>query len=242
MIEQHGMLTPVKKESVVQQVINKITDAIIAGELKPGDQLPTEMELISAFHVSRNSVREAIRTLAAYGVVEVRRPEGTFICRGFSNKMINPLLYQIILQKEDSYKDLLGLREIVESGVARLILVQGMTQEESEKLERLNTELVEKIHAESYDVLEISEADMALHRAVAETAHNSLVSMIHEVVANLTSESRYRTIQKVFELDDREYLVKTHRMLLDALNKKPGSDVEEALHYSYFYWKDAYKW
>lgn len=79
-----------KNESLVQRIINKITDSIVAGELKPGDKLPTEMELIAAFGVSRNTVREAIRTLIAYGVVEIRRPEGTFICDGFSNKMINP--------------------------------------------------------------------------------------------------------------------------------------------------------
>ena len=68
-------MTPIKNESLVQRIINKITDSIIAGELKPGDKLPTEMELIAAFQVSRNTVREAIRTLIAYGVVEIRRPE-----------------------------------------------------------------------------------------------------------------------------------------------------------------------
>ena len=72
-------MTPIKNESLVQRIINKITDSIIAGELKPGDKLPTEMELIAAFQVSRNTVREAIRTLIAYGVVEIRRPEGTFV-------------------------------------------------------------------------------------------------------------------------------------------------------------------
>ena len=39
-----------------------------------------------------------------------------------------------------------------------------------------------------------------------------------------------------------EYLVRTHRMALDALEKKPGSDVDEALRYSYYYWKDSYNW
>ena len=69
---------------------------------------------------------------------------------------------------------------------------------------------------------------MAFHKAIAETTHNSLVVMIHDFVADLTSESRHRTIEKVFEENDREYLVRTHRMALDALEKKPGSDVDEA--------------
>ena len=148
-------MTPIKNESLVQRIINKITDSIIAGELKPGDKLPTEMELIAAFQVSRNTVREAIRTLIAYGVVEIRRPEGTFVCDGFSNKMINPLLYRIILQKEDSYKDLLGLRQIIESGIYRLILAQGLSDEEVEQLESINAELETKLRREDYDIEDI---------------------------------------------------------------------------------------
>lgn len=242
MSEPHSLMTSIKNESLVQRIINKITDSIIAGGLKPGDKLPTEMELISVFGVSRNTVREAIRTLIAYGVVEIRRPEGTFICDGFSNKMINPLLYRIILQKEDSYKDLLGLRQIIESGIYRLILAQGLTDEEVEHLEQINAELDRKLRLENYDIEDISDTDMAFHKAIAETTHNSLVVMIHDFVADLTSESRHRTIEKVFEENDREYLIRTHRMALDALEKKPGSDVDEALRYSYYYWKDSYNW
>lgn len=236
MSEPRGLMTSIKNESLVQRIINKITDSIVAGELKPGDKLPTEMELIAAFGVSRNTVREAIRTLIAYGVVEIRRPEGTFICDGFSNKMINPILYRIILQKEDSYKDLLGLRQIIESGIYHLILAQGLTDEEVENLEQINTELEQKLRMDDYDVDDISETDMMLHKAIAETTHNSLVVMIHDFVLDLTSESRRRTIEKVFAENDREYLIRTHRMALDALEKKPGSDVDEVLRYSYYYW------
>ena len=119
---------------------------------------------------------------------------------------------------------------------------QGLTDEEVENLEQINTELEQKLRMDDYDVDDISETDMMLHKAIAETTHNSLVVMIHDFVADLTSESRHRTIEKVFEENDREYLVRTHRMALDALEKKPGSDVDEALRYSYYYWKDSYNW
>ena len=86
-MNEKQFMAPIKSESLVQEVINRITEAIISGDLAPGDQLPTELELMS-IGVSSNTVREAIRTLIAYGVVEIRRPEGTFVCDGFSNKMI----------------------------------------------------------------------------------------------------------------------------------------------------------
>ena len=86
-------LSPINSQSVVQSVIDRITEGIIEGELKPGDQIPTEHELSSLLNVSRNTVREAIRILIAYGVLEVRRAEGTFVCDGFSTKMLNPAIY-----------------------------------------------------------------------------------------------------------------------------------------------------
>ena len=69
-----------RKESVVQSVINRLTDAIKSGELKPGDKVPPEIELAEALGVARSSLREAIKILSYLGVLESKRSEGTFIC------------------------------------------------------------------------------------------------------------------------------------------------------------------
>ena len=69
-------LKPISTKSVVQQVIDRLTDAMLHKELRPGDKIPTEMELSESFGIGRNSVREAIKILVSYGVLEIRRPEG----------------------------------------------------------------------------------------------------------------------------------------------------------------------
>ena len=66
-------------KSVVEQIVDNITNAIINGELKPGDKIPTENELCTSMGVGRNSVREAIKILGAYGVINIKRAEGTFV-------------------------------------------------------------------------------------------------------------------------------------------------------------------
>lgn len=241
MKSEKRLLTPIRKESVVQQVINKITDAIISGELKPGDRLPTEMEMVSAFHVGRNTVREAVRTLEAYGVVEIRRPEGTFVCSGFSEKMINPMLYSIILQKDDSYRDLIGLRQLIETGILKLVRQQGLTDDENRELDRRYAELVRRINAEPHNVTDVAEADMYLHEAFAEATHNQLVIMIHNVVAELTRESRYRTIQMAYENNDKEQLIRTHKEQIDVLRGEGSVTLDEAVRNSYIYWKNSIK-
>lgn len=234
------MLTPVNNESVVQQVINKITEAIIAGELKPGDKLPPELKLIETLQVSRNSLRAALQALRSIGVLEVRRPEGTFVCGNFTPQMINPMLYKIILHQEDSYKDLIGLREMIDMGVSRLVIKQGLTPEEQDRLEDCYALLVKELEREDYSIERIADADLRFHEAIAEATHNSLTMMINKFLLNITEDGRYRTIKTICQCNDREYLIRNHRMHLDALEQKPGSDIDEALEFSYYYWKRAY--
>ncbi len=242
MEKQGKLLSPVNNESVVQQAINKITDAIIAGELKPGDRLPSELELMSVLRISRNSLRSALQTLRAYGVLEVRRPEGTFVCETCSPQVLNPMLYSALLGRADSFKNLVGLREIVDMGVSKLVIAKGLSEEETQHLEQLNDELVEKLHAEPYDVEAVSEADLNLHNAIAQATDNPLAVALNDFLLNVTKESRIRVIRKVHEENDVDYLVKTHRMHLDALEKKEGITIEEALAFSTIYWKDSYNW
>lgn len=241
MNEKH-LKTPIKNESLVQTVINRITDAIISGELKPGDKLPTEIELMGTLGVSRNTVREAIRTLIAFGVVEIRRPEGTFVCNNSSPKILNPLLYKTILAGGSSHNYILDLRQVVEVGITQLIRERGLDDADREKLEQLHTEYAYELRREDYDIDRILSKDLEFHKAVATATHNPFITMIHDFVADVSTESRYRTIARVIDVNDREYLIKVHRMTLDSLENKPGVDVNEAIKFSYYYWKDSYNW
>ena len=63
-----------------QRLSEKIQDAIEKGGLKVGDKLPPERALAETFGVSRNSVREAIRTLSEQGILKSRHGDGTYIC------------------------------------------------------------------------------------------------------------------------------------------------------------------
>jgi GntR family transcriptional repressor for pyruvate dehydrogenase complex len=75
----NSLIATVKKDSVVLMVIERIKEALIHRELKPGDYLPSETELTKNLGVGKSSVREAIKMLQAMGVLEVRRGQGTMI-------------------------------------------------------------------------------------------------------------------------------------------------------------------
>jgi GntR family transcriptional regulator, transcriptional repressor for pyruvate dehydrogenase complex len=54
-------------------------DRITSGELKPGDQLPTEVQMQHVFGVSRTTVRRAVAELSHEGLVEARAPFGVYV-------------------------------------------------------------------------------------------------------------------------------------------------------------------
>ena len=134
MSQNISYLKKLNNESVVQRVINCLTDAMINKELRPGDKIPTELELSETLGVGRNSIREAIKILVYLGVLEIRRAEGTFVCEGFTESMIDPMIYGIILDKTDSYDNLMELREMMEAGVVRLAMAK-YTEEDMQNLE-----------------------------------------------------------------------------------------------------------
>jgi len=77
-------LGPVRRQRVFEQICDEIRLRMAAGELRPGDKLPSERELSSSFGVSRSAVREALRSLEITGVVRLQKgvKGGAFVLRG----------------------------------------------------------------------------------------------------------------------------------------------------------------
>ena len=91
-----------KEYTVVQQAMEQIRNLIVAGQYKPGDRLPTEMELASRFGISRSSLREAIKLFNYLGVLESRVAKGTFICEK-SNISGEAISLAAMLGEKNSY-------------------------------------------------------------------------------------------------------------------------------------------
>lgn len=233
MTEQAGYLKSLKSESVVQRVINCLTDAMVNKELKPGDKLPTEPELAAAFGVARTSVREATKILTYMGVLESRRSEGTFVSSGFQESMIDPMVYGIILNQGEDFQSLIELRELTEVGILRLAIKKQSP--EGLELIRQRLEEFEAAATRGDDVLEaVFQADNNFHDAVSALCQNSLVDKINRVVRMLTYAVRHETVETMLTTGRVHELIQAHWRIYEVLSSKTEEGLEEIIHNTYF--------
>ena len=172
---------PVGGQSVVNKIVDNITNAIINGELNPGDKIPTEAELSDSMGVGRNSVREAIKVLEAYGVVHIKRAEGTFVSQEYDSRMIYPVLYGIILQK-DSTSQIVELRKVIDVGLLQLAVdklkSKSLEQTQMEAIEKAMEELEYQAHMEKPQARSLYEADVQFHMAIVGITENVMLQSI----------------------------------------------------------------
>ena len=135
--------------------------------LTVGDKLPTERELCERFAISRNTVREAMRMLKAYGIVDVRPKVGATIVDHRMNRAFDIFSFNVADVSRKTFDDIQGFRELIETGTA-LNIFEAATPEAIAKLRALNQQMVA-----ARSIVEASEFDLQFHtELIALTATN----------------------------------------------------------------------
>ena len=214
---------PVGGQSVVNKIVDNITNAIINGELNPGDKIPTEAELSESMGVGRNSVREAIKVLEAYGVVHIKRAEGTFVSQEYDSRMIYPVLYGIILQK-DSTSQIVELRKVIDVGLLQLAVdklkSKSLEQTQMEAIEKAMEELEYQAYMEKPQARSLYEADVQFHMAIVGITENVMLQSICSYVDKITRRSRMATIDRIFLDGEVENFLDLHRRIVKLLQDR----------------------
>lgn len=208
-------LKPIGQKSVVWNIIDQLTEAMIQGKLKPGDQIPTEAELAEGMQVSRNSLREAIKTLVAFGILEIRKAKGTFIRSGITRQMMNPMIYGIMFSQTGSYRQLREFRQMVEISALRLA-VRHKTPEKLNELNAAFEELLESLSRKVPPLNEVMEKDAAFHMAIVKISDNLLLQEVTRLLETLTFSKRREVTQNLL-YNNRQYLLDSHTSIYHAV-------------------------
>jgi len=223
-------MKPIDNNSVVDKVVKQITDAIFQGELKPGDKIPTELELIETLQVGRNSVREAIKMLLALGILEIRRGDGTYITESIQPSVLDPLIYSVILQ-QSSKLEILELRETLEVDILELAIDKA-TKEDINKLKKLLDEADKAFSNNDYQRL--TEMDLEFHFVLIEIADNQLLGRITKGIMQLFFSSIKKTLENK-ELVDKEYN-RNHKDILSLIINKDKNNIKKVIKKSLEDW------
>ncbi|MFD4421204.1 FadR/GntR family transcriptional regulator [Agromyces sp. NPDC058484] len=163
---------PRKRESVTDQ----IKALILAEGLRPGDLMPTEAEICARLEVSRSSVREAMRMLAALDIVEVRHGHGTYVGQLSLAPLVEGLVFRGVVDQDDSVaalREVVEVREALDLAVAAQVTTVLAGVRDSE-LERLVAAMAEKgARGEAF-----AEDDLAFHTRLLGYLDNALVGQL----------------------------------------------------------------
>lgn len=198
-------------------VVNSVKDAIHAGKLHEGDRLPKEADMAKELGVGRSSLREGMKILAAYGVIESRQGEGTFVvdhtARNFSE-----FLGFFSTPKNDIY--FLELRRVIEIGNIMLIY-DKLGPQDFDKLKQLVVILHEKHSQEEY-----INAELQFHNYLLSFSGNPMLKQLSEMLMAM----RVSLVKRIFQHDDViESAYQAHKRILKALEMRDKEECIDAI-------------
>jgi GntR family transcriptional repressor for pyruvate dehydrogenase complex len=175
----------ISHKTLGQEVMAQLLDLILKGHLKPGDQLPTQSQLTEQLQVGRSTVREALKGLAAMGLVEMKAGRGTFVKQMMPRTVISPELQALSMHRALT-EHIWEAREILEPEIVALA-VQRATEGDLSAIHDIMTEAEEAFkHGEPVDQL-----SPGFHLAIARASHSEvLVIFIESILSVLVHKEK----------------------------------------------------
>lgn len=217
---------PIENQGVTTAVIQRIRSALLRGELKPGDKLPSELDLAKSLGVARPSVREALKILESLGVLEIRRGSGTLVSDGSSPKVIDPLLFSLLLDRGSAYH-ILELRRMFETAYTQLA-AENRDESDLQKMD----EAIRQLEEAASRGEQTGALDLAFHRIVLEATKNPLVIKIGLTILELLSHS----IDDAIRVNPQKG-ISDHKKIREAIAKRDLQEVREVVQDSFSHWQ-----
>ena len=181
-------------------------------------------------------MREAVKKLQAYGILYIKRADGTFVSENYNQKMLDPMLYSIILQK-NSWRDFVELRAAIDIGTLNVILIRQDAPAFLPELYHTFGALSAELHSAVPSVERTLELDSQFHTRIADAAQNPMLSTITEYITRLTLPSRLESTRRVVESGDIEHFVDLHRRLLTVIERRQTEAIVQTVQDHYIFWK-----
>jgi GntR family transcriptional repressor for pyruvate dehydrogenase complex len=166
----------IKIESPVDKIIKQIRDSIIAGQVKPGERLPSERLLSEKFGVGRTYVRDAIKKLEFFGILKTNPQSGTVVA-GIDISAMEGLFTNVIRMGENDFANLVETRFLLETFATRQAAARR-TPDDLRQLEIALNNFRLKVESDNPGVQE----DFHFHLKIAEASHNQVIKSLMLII------------------------------------------------------------
>ena len=205
-------LKPVSRVTLGEQVAAQIAAQIADGVWRPGDRLPAETELCAALRIGRSTLREALKSLAYVGMVQMRPGEGTYVLDN-AQSLADRIRNRGILKSEKELQDVSEARLILETEMAALA-ADRLEPADIERLEGILREMKTSLEGNGRDYASL---DVDFHFAIAQASKNQL---LHELLAPIRNVMQ-EFITKSQELPGiKQNAHESHLKILAALRQR----------------------
>lgn len=219
---------PLHQGSVVSLVVDRIKEALLKRELRPGDFLPSEPILAKNLGVSKSTVREAVKMLQAFGVVEIKRGQGTVICTTPSESLVNPLIFQMILEGGQN-DHIIDMRRLLEP----LFTITAMKRATDDDIAAIKA-TVDHFEATISAGTPEAKDDIAFHIAILKATHNPYLIRIGETILQLFEASISWSMRNIPDIALRD-----HKLIFSAFIEKNETKLYQAVINSFEGWKKS---
>jgi len=218
------LLKPIRRVRLYENAVDQIQTLILRKKYKAGDRLPSERSLAEQFHISRHSLREALRILDVMGLIEIKVGDGIYV------KEVNFLPYiesvnlsisSRLQMERDSFIKLWEVRKILEIGMVDLSPRQ-ITEPFLKGLWRCIEEMEKNIGNQDVFV----SSGIRFHRLIAEAGQNEILILIWDTLANLIRRSHDK-IYRIARSPRRSLLA--HKRIYLALKRRNVQKAVEAM-------------
>ena len=209
-----------------QKVIDYLYKLIESGQLTVGERLPTERTLAETLSISRNSIREAIRSLENMGIIESRAGSGNYIVNKISGT-VSEMLNMMMLLKQIDREEVCSFRRNLDKAVCFMIIESGLSEEYSEKLSEA---LAAEQNADTLE--EQNNCDYDFHYTLIMATQNGLWISIAEAVISIYRRWINECLHNASK-DIRDSLTEAHRHIFETLKNGNKLDCETWINRHY---------
>jgi GntR family transcriptional regulator, transcriptional repressor for pyruvate dehydrogenase complex len=196
------------------RIVSEVREALFAKALRPGDFLGTEKDLAQRFHVSRIVARDALRTLEAQGIVEIKVGSGggARIAQGNARLFAEALAVQLDLAGV-SVPEIMEAQRAIEAVAAELAASNSGTEDHA-RLRMLITEAEEKID----DVGGFTRAGREFHLAIAEASRNRVLLVQLVSLQHVSWPAQNPTLTR----EVARHILEVHKQLASLIEMRDG--------------------